>query len=203
MSAAPRHKHQQLNHKSSRFCITMHKTCANEPWRSFQGKPSSSKCLLLTLSHPSSLQTHFFAGIKIRVGRQSKITRNQLRRFEQKKGGQDMGHKPQHRKFPMNLGGIFSICLVLFIGSLSSWAVHVSEPTKGKCQGFRWAQHVSVWIFGSCDECHTVAAASGSQWDQASSFQDLTPFCAPQVILVEWQSSLFYYSYCLHRQHKL
>jgi hypothetical protein len=62
-------------------------------------------------------------------------------------GSQDKDHKAQHqeishesRRHLFDLFGFFSLgaSIVLFR------AVHVREPTKGKCQGFRWAQHVSV-----------------------------------------------------------
>ena len=97
--------------------------------RSFHGKPSNSKRLLVSLSHASSLQPTFSRLLRSGswVGWQSKAKQNYLESAEEKnKGGQDKGHKAQHRKFPMNLGAIFSICLVLFVGSFKSYRLELS-----------------------------------------------------------------------------
>jgi hypothetical protein len=204
MSAAPRHRHQRLNHKSSRFSSTMHKTRANEPWRSFHGKPSNSKRLLLTLSHAS---THFFAIIKIRVGRQSKTKQLLGDRWGGKKGGQDKDHKAQHRKFPMNLGGIFSICLVLFVGSFKLYRLELSmlgSPQKENATVFA-GPSMCLSEYSVPSVCHPVMRVPQVQHQilqsECHSCFHRTPFCAPiSLILVEWQSSLFC---CLHRQHKL
>jgi hypothetical protein len=79
-------------------------TCnSNElPWKAKQleTSPPSSLCHMLQLTFSRLLRSG--SGDK---ARQSKAGLP---------GGQDKGRKAQHRKFPMNLGGIFWICPVLF-----------------------------------------------------------------------------------------
>jgi hypothetical protein len=121
--------------------------------------------------------------LKIRVGRQGKAKQSRITRSP-------LSRKAQHRKFPMNLGGIFWICSVLFrreLQTVSSWAVHVREThkKKGRRRGFslgpaRVCVNIRVLVFAIL------------WWVPQLQRQIYPHFCAPpSVILLDCQSSPF------------
>lgn len=145
------------------------------------------------------LQPTFSRLLRSGSGDKAKQKQNYLESAEEeKKGGQDKGHKAQHRKFPMNLGGIFSICLVLFVGSFKLYRLELSmlgSPQKENATVFA-GPSMCLSEYSVPSVCHPVMRVPQVQHQilqsECHSCFHRTPFCAPiSLILVEWQSSLF------------
>ena len=152
--------YQQLNDTSLRFSNTKHKTCTDECAGASMERGNSK----LLLSHFASSLHPFFAVFKIRDGgdKAKQITRSPGR----KRGDRTRITRPNTRKFPMNLGGIFSICLVSFRWGLQLYCFELSmlgSPQKENAKVFA-GPSMCLCEYSVPSVCHSVTVSASSDF---------------------------------------